>query len=287
MPTTPRSIAVLGLGLMGRPMARRLIAAGFEVRGWNRSALAPALVEDIPLCATVEDAAGAEVCLLMLADSDATDAVLSSLDPHLRPGHLVLDMGSSDPERSKAHAARLAARGIGWVDAPVSGGPEGAASGTLAIMAGGLEDDCMRARPVLDALGGNVVRVGGPGAGHTVKIINQLIVGLTIEAVAEALTLAEKSGIRPGLVQQALQGGFADSKILQVHGTRMINRAYVPGGRAATQLKDLRMALALASRAGIRLPHLESAAALYEALIARGGGDLDHSALHSLLWEDS
>jgi 2-hydroxy-3-oxopropionate reductase len=284
MTTTPRSIAVLGLGLMGRPMARRLVAAGFEVRGWNRSPLAPALVEDIPLCATVEDAAGAEVCLLMLADSDATDAVMSTLEPHLRPGHLVLDMGSSDPERSKTHAARLAARGVGWVDAPVSGGPEGAVSGRLAIMAGGSEDDCARARPLLDALGGNVVRVGGPGAGHTVKIINQLIVGLTIEAVAEALTLAEKSGIQPGLVQQALQGGFADSKILEVHGTRMVTRAYVPGGRAATQLKDLRMALALAARGGVRLPHLESTVALYEALIARGGGDLDHSALHSLLW---
>ena len=287
MTTTPRSIAVLGLGLMGRPMARRLIAARFEVRGWNRSPLPPGLVEDIPLCATVEEAAGAEVCLLMLADSHATDVVLSCLEPHLRPEHLVLDMGSSDPERSKAHAARLAARGVRWVDAPVSGGPEGAVSGKLAIMAGGSADDCAHAKPLLDALGSSVVRVGGPGAGHTVKIINQLIVGLTIEAVAEALTLAEKCLIDPRLVQQALHGGFADSKILQIHGTRMINRAYVPGGRAATQLKDLRMALDLASRAAIRLPHLESAAALYEALIARGGGDLDHSALHSLLWRDS
>lgn len=284
--TAPRSVAVLGLGLMGRPVARRLLAAGFDVRGWNRSPLEPSLVEGIPRVAALEEAAGAEICLLILADSDATDEVLGRLDPHLHPGHLVLDMGSSDPSRSVAHAARLRARGIGWVDAPVSGGPEGAAAGTLAIMAGGAEDDVARAQPVLAALGGNVVRVGGPGAGHTVKIINQLIVGLTIEAVAEALTLAEKCGLDPRLVQQALEGGFADSKILRIHGARMIARRYIPGGRAATQLKDLRMALDLASRAGIRLPHLESAASLYETLIARGGGELDHSALHSLLWAE-
>lgn len=271
---------------MGRPMARRLSAAGFSVRGWNRSPLRPSLTDGIPLCHTLEEAAGAEVCLLMLADSEATDAVLGRLEPHLRPGHLVLDMGSSQPARSQAHAARLAARGIGWVDAPVSGGPEGAAAGTLAIMAGGSADDVARAKPVLDALGATVVHVGGPGAGHTVKAINQVIVGLTIEAVAEALTLAEKCGIDPRLVQQALRGGFADSKILQLHGTRMIERAYTPGGRAAAQLKDLKIALDLARRAGVTLPHLTSAVALYERLIARGGGDLDHSAVHALLWEE-
>jgi 3-hydroxyisobutyrate dehydrogenase-like beta-hydroxyacid dehydrogenase len=284
--TVHPAIAVLGLGLMGRPMARRLAATGFEVRGWNRSPLPASLTDGIPLCRTLEDAARADMCLLMLADSEATDAVLGRLDPHLRPEHLVLDMGSSEPARSEAHAAGLAARGIGWVDAPVSGGPEGAAAGTLAIMAGGSAADVARARPVLDALGATVVHVGGPGAGHTVKAINQVIVGLTIEAVAEALTLAEKCGIDPRLVQQALRGGFADSKILQLHGTRMIGRAYTPGGRAAAQLKDLRIALDLARRAGIELPHLSSAVALYERLIARGGGDLDHSAVHTLLWGD-
>ncbi|MDR7519130.1 MAG: NAD(P)-dependent oxidoreductase [Armatimonadota bacterium] len=280
------SVSVFGLGIMGRPMARTLIARGFDVRGWNRSPLPADLVEGIPLASSLEEAARAEVLLLMLADSDAVDAVLSRLDPSLRPGHLVVDMGSSDPSRSEAHARRLAARGIGWVDAPVSGGPEGAAAGSLAIMAGGTPEDFARARPVLDALGGNVVRVGGPGAGHTVKVINQLIVGLTIEAVAEALTLAERSGIDPRLVQQALRGGFADSKILQIHGTRMIERAYVPGGKVKTQLKDLRLALALAARLGLRLPHLESAAARYDALVRRGDGELDHSALHRLLWQE-
>jgi 3-hydroxyisobutyrate dehydrogenase-like beta-hydroxyacid dehydrogenase len=278
------SVSVLGLGLMGRPMVRRLIDAGYEICAWNRSPLPEALTEGIPLCQDLAEAAQAKICLLMLADSKAVDAVLAQLEPHLAPGQVVMDMGTSDPARSKAHAWRLAAKGIGWVDAPVSGGPEGAAAGSLAIMAGGTVADFARVRPFLEMLGSNVVRVGGPGAGHTAKIINQLIVGLTIEAVAEALTLAQKSGLDPQLLQQALQGGFADSKILQIHGSRMINRAYTPGAKAKTQLKDLRLALNLAASASTHLPHLESVIGLYEALMARGEGELDHSALHKLLW---
>jgi 3-hydroxyisobutyrate dehydrogenase-like beta-hydroxyacid dehydrogenase len=282
--TTPATTAtVFGLGLMGRPMARRLIERGIDARGWNRSALPADLVGGIPLAASIDEASRADACVLMLVDSNATDTVLAQIEPHLRPGQVVVDMGSSDPARSRQHAPRLAARGIGWVDAPVSGGPEGAATGTLAIMAGGDDGDIARARPILDALGGSIVRVGGPGAGHTTKVINQLIVGLTIEAVAEALTLAERCDIDPRLIQQALSGGFADSKILRLHGTRMIDRAYAPGGRARVQLKDLRLALGLAAACGLRLPHLESTAALYEVLVARGDGDLDHSALHKLL----
>ena len=277
------SISVLGLGLMGRPMANARKAAGYAVWGWNRSSLSADLIAGIRLCRSLEEAAQADVCLLMLADSDATDAVLSGLEPHLRAGQLVIDMGSSDPSHSKKHAGRLARKAIGWVDAPVSGGPEGAKAATLAIMAGGSEQDVARAMPILQTLG-RVVRVGDAGAGHTVKAINQLIVGLTIEAVAEALTLAERCGIDPRLVQHAVRGGFADSKILQIHGTRMIERAYIPGGKVYAQLKDLRLAQDLATSAGLRLPHLASAVGLYEALVARGDGDLDHSALHKLLW---
>jgi 3-hydroxyisobutyrate dehydrogenase-like beta-hydroxyacid dehydrogenase len=242
-------------------------------------------VAGIP-CTRLEDAARAEICLLILADSPPRTAYSNTRTLPTRR-HLILDMGSSDPARSKVHAARLAAGGIGWVDAPVSGGPEGVNAGSLAIMVGGVEADVARAQPLLDVLGGNVVRVGGPGAGHTAKVINQLIVGLTIEAVAEALTLAEKCGLDPQRVQQALRGGFADSKVLQMHGTRMITRAYVPGGRARLQLKDLRHAVTLAAGTGIRLPHLESTVALYERLVAQGDGDLDHSALHKLLWPAS
>lgn len=279
------SVCVCGLGLMGRPITRRLLAAGYQVCGWNRSPLPAELTAGIPLCSDLAEAAQAKVCLFTLADSAAVDAVLAQLEPYLSPGHVVMDMGTSNPAHSRAHAWRLAAKGVGWVDAPVSGGPEGAAAGSLAIMVGGTVADFTRVRPFLEMLGSNVVRVGGPGAGHTAKLINQLIVGLTIEAVAEALTLAEKSGLDPQLLQQALQGGFADSKILQIHGSRMINRAYAPGGKATTQLKDLRLAQELAHSASLRLPHLESAVARYEKLVTQGDGELDHSALHKLLQE--
>ncbi|HET6947518.1 MAG TPA: NAD(P)-dependent oxidoreductase [bacterium] len=278
----PTSVSVFGLGLMGRPIARTLAGKGFRVTGWNRSALDPALTQGIPLSQALEDAAASEVCLLMLSDSDAVDAVLASLGRYLKTGQVLVDMGTSDPSRSKTHAARLAGKGIGWVDAPVSGGPEGAVSGTLAIMAGGTKDHVARVRPILEALG-TVVHVGSAGAGHVVKVLNQVIVGLTIEAVAEALSLAERSGIDPRLVQAALRGGFADSKVLQIHGTRMIERAYTPGGKVRTQLKDLRLALRLAEAAQVALPHTESAAARYQALVDQGDGDLDHSALHKLL----
>jgi 3-hydroxyisobutyrate dehydrogenase-like beta-hydroxyacid dehydrogenase len=246
--------------------------------------LSPDLTEGIPLCRTIQEAAQADVCLLMLLDSTAVDAVLEEMEPHLKAGQVVMDMSSSDPTHSTEHAQRLVSKGIGWIDAPVSGGPEGAAAGTLAIMAGGAASDFETVKPVLEILGGNVVHVGGPGMGHVVKVINQVIVGLTIQAVAEALTLAEKSGVDPRLVQQALKGGFADSKILQIHGTRMIERSYVPGGKATIQLKDLRLGQELATTAGVRLPHLESLIRFYERLISQKDGDLDHSAIHKLLW---
>lgn len=276
------AICVLGLGLMGRPIARTLLAAGYKLRGWNRSRLPQDLVGDIPLCAALQDAVRADLCLLSLADSAAVDAVLGQLEPALSPGHLVIDMGTSDPSHSRMHAARLGPKYIGWVDAPVSGGPEGAAKGSLAIMAGGSESDCERARPILEKLG-RVVRVGEAGAGHTMKLVNQVIVGLTIEAVAEALTLAEKAGLEPRLVQKALAGGFADSKILQVHGSRMISRTYTPGGKVITQLKDLQLAQRLAHQLALQLPHLESVITRYQTLVAQGEGELDHSAAHKLL----
>lgn len=278
-----QSICILGLGLMGRPMAQRLLAVGYTVSGWNRSPLPAELLPDVRRCVDVGDAAQSDVCVLMLSDSNAADTVLAQLEPRLQAGQLVVDMGTSDPTHSRRHAERLAQRGIGWVDAPVSGGPEGAAEGTLAIMVGGQAHDVVRVQPMLAVLGRNIVHVGGPGAGHSTKIINQLIVGLTIEAVAEALILAEQSGLDPTLVQAALAGGFADSKILQIHGTRMINRAYTPGAKVRTQLKDLRLAQALAEGANLDLPHLEHTIKRYEELVARGDGDLDHSALHRLL----
>lgn len=277
-------IALLGLGLMGRPMARVLLSKGLDVKGWNRSVLNPELTEGIPLVDSLKEAAKADVLLLMLSDSAAVNVVLEQLEPHLRPGQIVLDMGSSDPEHSKWHAQRLKSRNIGWVDAPVSGGPEGARNATLAIMAGGDLSHYERLKPILEVLG-RPTYVGEVGAGHIVKVINQLIVGLTIEAVAEAIVLAESQGIDPRKIQTALQGGFADSKVLQIHGTRMIERKFVPGARVKTQLKDLYLAQKLAEKAGLRLPHMESALGFYTELEAAGDGDLDHSALFKRIKE--
>src|SRR2546426_4619079 len=168
------SICVLGLGLMGRPIARTLLAAGYGVVGWNRSPLPEQVVAGIALARTMKDAASASICLLVLADSIAVDAVLRQLEPHLPPGGLVIDMGTSDPSRSRAHAARLTAKGIGWVDAPVSGGPEGAAKASLAIMAGGAGPDFALARPV-PAKHRRAGPVGGAGAGPTTKKVEPMI----------------------------------------------------------------------------------------------------------------
>jgi 3-hydroxyisobutyrate dehydrogenase-like beta-hydroxyacid dehydrogenase len=275
------SVGFLGLGLMGRPMARNLAAAGFDVRGWNRTPLPSELTEGIPL-ASLEEAAAADVVLLMLSDSTAVGAVLERLEPALRAGQVVLDMGSSNPVESGERARRLGARGIGWVDAPVSGGAEGAAAGTLAIMAGGAERDVSRVRPVLEAVGAGVVHVGGPGAGHMAKVANQVIVGMALEAVAEALALVEAAGLDPRLVQQALRGGWADSRILQGQGTRMIERDFVPGGKVRTIRKDLVMAADIAAGLGLELPHLESALAIFDGLVERGEGDLDCAAVYAL-----
>jgi 3-hydroxyisobutyrate dehydrogenase-like beta-hydroxyacid dehydrogenase len=278
------TVSIFGLGLMGKPMAATLLRAGLSVRGWNRSPVDPATVPGVLLHASPAAAARAEICLLALLDSPAVDAVLAQIEPHLRPGQLVVDMGTSEPARSREHAARLAASGVGWVDAPVSGGPGGAAAGELAIMCGAAEADFARALPVLQALGRPTL-VGGPGAGHTAKLVNQVIVALAIQAVAEGVALAESAGVDPSLLQRAVVGGFADSKVLQLHGSRMIARDYTPGGRAAVHLKDLRMAQDLARAAGLALPHLDDVAARYARLVALGHGDLDHSALHLLLSE--
>jgi len=262
-------------------MARNLVAAGFDVRGWNRSPLQAELTEGIPL-APLEDAAAADAVLLMLSDSAAVGDLLERVEPLLRPGQVVIDMGSSNPVESRERATRLAERGIGWVDAPVSGGAEGAAAATLAIMAGGSEEDVARVRPVLETVGANVVHVGGPGAGHMAKVANQVIVGMALEAVAEALALVEAAGLDPRLVQEALRGGWADSRILQGQGTRMIERDFVPGGKVRTIRKDLAMALGISAELGLELPHLESAFAIFDDLVERGDGDLDCAAVYTL-----
>jgi 3-hydroxyisobutyrate dehydrogenase-like beta-hydroxyacid dehydrogenase len=218
----------------------------------------------------------------MLAHSAAVDETIGQLEGRLRAGQVVLDMGSSNPAHSAQHAQALKQRGVGWVDAPVSGGPEGAAAGELAIMVGGLATDIASVQPILDSLGGNIVVMGGPGAGHSAKVVNQIIVCLTIEAVAEALTLAEAEGLSLPLVVEALRGGFADSRILQVQGRRMIERAYAPGGRVATLRKDLALAKSLSEAHGLTLPNVCATLELSDLLVEAGDAELDASALHKL-----
>jgi 3-hydroxyisobutyrate dehydrogenase-like beta-hydroxyacid dehydrogenase len=280
---TKRSISVLGLGLMGRPLARMLTASGYDVAGWNRSALGDELADGIRVV-ELDEAAAAGVLLLVLADTAAVADVLGRIGDGLVPGQLVVDLGTSRPSDSVERAALLAERGIGWVDAPVSGGPGAILDRRLAIMAGGLEADVERARPILSEVG-RVVHVGGPGAGHAVKLVNQVVVSLAIEAVAEALALAERCGLDLELVRDALKGGSADSRVLQIQGSRMIAHDYTPAAKATIMLKDLRLIAELAESVGIDLPHTTSARDLYQQLVDAGDGDLDTAALHKLRLE--
>ncbi|HEV8016451.1 MAG TPA: NAD(P)-dependent oxidoreductase [Stellaceae bacterium] len=275
-------IAFLGIGLMGAPMAERLVAAGHDITVWNRTAakataIAGARVAPSPATA----AAAADVLITMLENGPAVEAVLFADGggaAALKRGALVIDMSSSPPPLARDHAQRFAARGIGYLDAPVSGGVVGARAGTLAIMAGGDAQDFARAQPIFACLG-RANRVGPAGSGQLAKCCNQAIVAITIGAVAEALLLAAASGADPAAVRDALMGGFADSRILALHGKRMIERDFLPGGRARVQLKDQDTILAAARDAKLHLPLSECVTALYRDLVAHGGSELDQNAL--------
>jgi 2-hydroxy-3-oxopropionate reductase len=277
-------IAVLGTGLMGAPMARRLLAAGFPVTVWNRT---PAKAEALR-------AAGAKVAASAAEAVRDADAIITMLDngavvtevlfgqgvaDSLKPGAVVLDMSSIPPSVARDHAARLGKAGRLHLDAPVSGGTTGAEAGTLAIMAGGPVELFERALPVFTPLG-RAVRVGPSGAGQLAKLANQTIVGITIGAVAEALLLAGKGGADPRAVREAIRGGFAESRILDLHGKRMVDREFTPGGKVTTQIKDIETILATAVEIGLDMPLTREVYRRYLDLRDRlGGGDLDHAAL--------
>jgi 3-hydroxyisobutyrate dehydrogenase-like beta-hydroxyacid dehydrogenase len=277
-------IALFGTGIMGAPMARNLVRAGHRVRGWNRTpekalALAGDGVE--PVADAAAAAQGADVAILMLTDGPGCDALLfeAGVAHALAPGALVVVMSSIPVPTARAQAERLALLGVGYVDAPVSGGEKGAIEATLSIMAGGAEADVARALPVLEALG-RVTHVGPAGAGQLAKLANQLIVGVTIGAVAEALLLVEAGGGDAQAVHRALTGGFADSTIWRQHGARILERRFEPGARASVQAKDMRTILAQAQASGLDLPFAGLAGALFEAMAAGGNAGLDHSALY-------
>jgi 2-hydroxy-3-oxopropionate reductase len=268
---------------MGAPMSARLLGTGFPLTIWNRTRekaqpllAAGAKWADGP----VEAVQGAGVVITMLTNDRAVDEVLfkSGAAEAISPSSVVVDMTSTSPQVAKDHSARLKARGIDYVDAPVSGGTRGASAGTLAIMAGGDAQVIARLAPVFAPMG-TARRVGPAGSGQLSKLCNQLIVAVTIGAVAEALVLAEKGGADPAAVQDALRGGFADSRILSEHGQRMISRDFAPGGTVYNQIKDLKAAEAFAASIGVELPMLSKVHALFEQLRAHGSGDLDHSAL--------
>jgi 2-hydroxy-3-oxopropionate reductase len=276
-------IAFIGTGLMGAPMAGRLVAAGFPVTVWNRTrAKAEAVLAAGARWAEgpAEAVAGAGMVITMVSNAAAVEEVLfgSGAAGALAAGTIVVDMTSTSPPVARDHGGRLASRGVRYVDAPVSGGTRGAAAGTLAIMAGGEEGTIAELAPVFAAMG-NVRRVGPVGSGQLCKLANQLIVAVTIGAVAEALVLAERGGADPAAVREALRGGFADSRILNEHGQRMIARDFRPGGTVTNHIKDLDAAEAFAESAGVKLPLLETVRELFYRLRSNGGAELDHSAL--------
>ena len=278
-----QNIAFLGMGLMGNPMATRLVGAGLPVTVWNRTkSKADSVVAAGAKWAQTpaQAATGASVLITMLTnDKSVEEGVFQSGAARtLKPGSIIVDMSTTSPNAARDQARRLAESGIEYVDAPVSGGTRGAAAGTLAIMAGGKPEVIERLAPVFKPMG-NCKRVGDVGAGQLCKLANQLIVAVTIGAVAEALVLAEKGGVDPAAVRDALSGGFADSRILAEHGKRMIARDFKPGGLVTNQLKDLDAASAVAQSMNMHLPLLSKVHELFRNLRDHGGSDLDHSAL--------
>ena len=278
------TIGFIGLGLMGTPMARNLHAAGAKLIVHNRSqAVVDKLVaEGMTQVNTPAEATAAGIVILMLSDTPAVEAVIkgpSGVLEKIGDGDLLIDMGTSTVSATRKLAAAVIARSSDYIDAPVSGGTIGAESGSLTIMAGGSESALIQAMPIFEVLGAKTTHVGDVGAGQIAKAANQIIVGLNIGAVAEALTLARRAGADPARVRAALSGGFADSRILEVHGQRMIDGAFAPGGKCVTQRKDMDQVLELAAELRLELPGTLLYRDLYDRVIADGHGELDHAAL--------
>jgi 2-hydroxy-3-oxopropionate reductase len=268
--TSLPSIAFLGIGLMGAPMAARLLRAGYPLTAWNRTrAKAEALAAKGAQLADhpAEAVADADIIITMLEAGPVVIEVVQALSRHMRAGALLIDMSSTGQSEAKTIHAMLAAQHVGFIDAPVSGGVIGAQAGSLAIMAGAMQEDFDRAAAILSVLG-RPVRVGPVGCGQLAKLCNQLIVGATLEIVAEALLLAQAGGADPVAVRAAIRGGFAESRILEVHGQRMLDRNFLPGGQVKSQAKDMENVMRAAADAGLRLPLAESVTESYRRLAA-------------------
>src|SRR4051812_42542019 len=277
-------VGFIGLGIMGRPMAGHLLRGGHTLHIHSRGTPPPDLIEaGAVACTSPRDVAErSDVVITMLPDTPDVEAVVfgaHGIAEGLNPGKILIDMSSTSPLGTKPSARRLAGKGCEWLDAPVSGGDVGARNATLSIMVGGSAAAFDRVRPVLELMGKNITLVGGPGDGQTAKVANQIIVALTIEAVAEALLFASKAGADPARVRHALMGGFASSRILEVHGERMVARTFDPGFRIELHQKDLNLALTTARALGVSLPNTATAQELFNACSAHGGRAWDHSAM--------
>jgi len=277
-------VGFIGMGIMGRPMSLNLIRGGHELYVHSRHGAPQELVAaGATACDSgMEVAKKADTIITMVPDTPDVAAVLfgaKGVAEGLTRGKIVVDMSSISPVETKQFAQKINALGCQYLDAPVSGGEVGAKAASLTIMVGGPEDVFNKVKPLFELMGKNITLVGGNGDGQTCKVANQIIVALNIEAVGEALLFDSKMGADPGKVRQALMGGFASSRILEVHGERMIKRAFNPGFRIVLHQKDLNLALTAARQAGISLPNTATAQELFTACAAHGGKDWDHSAL--------
>jgi 3-hydroxyisobutyrate dehydrogenase-like beta-hydroxyacid dehydrogenase len=284
-------IGLIGLGHMGKPMARNLHQAGAAVTVSSRS---PGPVDELAgegLTAAAnprEVATASDIVIMMVSDTAAVDLVLHGPDgviAGLAPGKTVIDMGTTKVRETREWAGEVAAAGSTYIDAPVSGGQVGAEQGSLSIMAGCTAEALERVRPIFDVLGRNITHIGDVGAGQVAKTANQSIVAVTLAAVAEGLTLAQRAGVDPGKVREALQGGFAESRVLDLHGGRMVERMFEPGGPARVQLKDVDQALELAEQVGLAMPTLSGNQQLWRKMIEQGWGELDQAGIIRVIEE--
>lgn len=284
-----KRIGFIGLGLMGKPMARNLMKSGFDLIVHNRSrAAVDQLVSEgaDPADSPKEAAAAAEVIITMLPEDSHVTEVVTAADgvtESIRPNSVLVDMSTISPTTTRRLAAKVAARGAHMLDAPVSGGVEAATEASLTIMVGGKAEIFERVLPVFQKLGKNINHIGDHGAGQVTKAANQIIVGLTIQAVAEALIFAKKSGVDPVKVRRAIMGGYAQSRVLELHGQRMLDRNFQPGGKVKSHRKDLEIVLSVAKEMGICLPGTAMMSQLFNAVVAHDGSDWDHSAIVTVL----
>jgi 2-hydroxy-3-oxopropionate reductase len=279
------NLGFIGVGIMGKPMARHLLSAGHTVHVCD---LNPAPVKELCTCGANECSCSKDVArksdivFIMVQDTPDVAAVLFGKDgvaEGIKPGSIVVDMSSISPIATKEYAKRLNAIGVKMLDAPVSGGQVGAENATLSIMVGGPIDVFEKIKPYFEIMGKKIVHIGDNGAGQTCKVANQIAVALTIEAVSEALLFASRAGTDPGKVREALLGGLAQSRILELHGERMIKRTFAPGFRIKLHQKDLNLALQGARELGLSLPATAVVQELFNAVASHNGSDLDHSAL--------